>query len=133
MRINPHKWKNRGQLRSAKRLFQPPGDARFVQVVGRHFHLHAVADGKAHPALAHLAANGGEDEVFVRQFNPEHRPRQHGRNATFDFNVFFFHGLVGRFDLGSLAASGRRANQVAPNKKAEPGLKPNSAMKSQMA
>ena len=74
-------------------LFQPPGDARLVQIVRRHFHFHAVADGEAHPALAHLAADRGEDEVFVVQFDAEHRSGQHGRDATFDFNVFFFHGF----------------------------------------
>ena len=75
-------------------LLQPPGDACFLQVVGRHLHFHPVADGKTHPTLAHLAADGGQHEVLVFQFHPEHRARQHGHDATFDFNMFFFHGLI---------------------------------------
>src|SRR5277367_2443228 len=54
-------------------LFQPPGDARLVEVVGRHLHFHPVSDGEAHPAFAHLAANGGQHEVFVVQFDAKHR------------------------------------------------------------
>jgi hypothetical protein len=114
-------------------LFQSPGDARFVQIVRGHLHFNMVADRKAHPTLAHFAADCGQDEVFVRQFDPEHGPGQYGRNATFDFNVFFFHGLDGKLCLGCMATSGRRTNPLSPNKKAGPGFKPNPALKSQMA
>ncbi len=74
-----------------EKLFEPPDDARLVEVVGRHLHFHAVAHGQADPAFAHLAANGGEDEVLVVEFDAEHGSGQNGRDATFDFNVFFFH------------------------------------------
>src|SRR6266496_1900059 len=77
-------------------LFQTPGDPRLGQVVGRHLHFHAVADGQAHPALAHLATDGGEHEVFVVEFDSEHRAREHGLNAALDFNVFFFHKWMER-------------------------------------
>ena len=80
-----------GDRRHRENLFQPPGDARLVQVVGRHFHAHAVADSEPDPAFAHLATDGGEDEVLVVQFDPEHGAGQHGLDAPFYFNVFFFH------------------------------------------
>ena len=50
-----------------------------------------VADGEAHPAFAHFAADGGEDEMLVFEFDAEHRAGQHRLDAPFDFNVFFFH------------------------------------------
>ena len=73
-------------------LSKAPGDARLVQVVGRHFHLYAVADSEAHPTLAHFAAYGGKHEVLVVQFDPEHSAGQHRGDTTLDLNVFFFHG-----------------------------------------
>src|SRR5688572_7850654 len=59
---------------------EPPRDARFVQVVRRHFHFHTVADGNSDPALAHLAANGCEHHVLVPQLDAEHRARKHHRD-----------------------------------------------------
>jgi hypothetical protein len=44
-----------------------------------------------HETLAHLAADGGEHEVFVVQFHSEHGAGEHELHAAFDFNVFFFH------------------------------------------
>src|SRR6266496_3304274 len=79
---------------STTALFEAPGDACLAQIVSRHLHFDAVADRQARPALAHFAANRGEHEVFVIQFHPEHRPRQHRLDAPFHFNVFFFHRLV---------------------------------------
>ena len=76
----------------AEGLFQPPGDSRLVEVVGRHLHFHAVANGEAHPAFAHLAANGGQHDMFVVQFDAKHRAGQHGYDSTFDFYVLFTHG-----------------------------------------
>ena len=70
---------------------QPPSDAGFVEVVGGHFHLHTVANGEADEAFAHLAADGGEDEVLVVEFDAEHGSGQDDFHATFDFDVFFFH------------------------------------------
>ena len=75
-------------------LSQPPGDARLVQVVGRHFHFHAVADGQAHPAFAHLATDGRQDNVLVVQFDAEHRAGQNRLDTAFDFDVFFFDRCV---------------------------------------
>jgi predicted urease superfamily metal-dependent hydrolase len=72
-------------------LFQAPGDARFIQIVRGHFHFDAVAGGEANPAFAHFAADGGEDHVFVVEFDAEHGSRQYGVDAPFYFNVFFSH------------------------------------------
>ena len=72
-------------------LAQAPGDAALIQVVRGHFHLNAVADGDADPTFAHLAANRGEDDVFVWQFDAEHCPGEDDGDDAFNFNVFFFY------------------------------------------
>ena len=87
--------------RREENLFQPPSDARLVQIVGRHFHFDAVADGEAHPAFAHFAADGGEDEMLVVQLDAEHRAGQDGLDAAFDFDVFFFDGCITSWKIGS--------------------------------
>src|SRR6516164_1052101 len=61
---------------------QPPGDARLVQVIGRHLHFHAATGGEAHPALAHLPADGGQHQVLVVQLDPEHGAGQYRRDAA---------------------------------------------------
>ena len=73
-------------------LFQPPDDPGFVQIVGGHFHFNSVADCEPDPAFAHLPGDGGEDEVFVVQFDAEHGARQNGMDDSFDFDGRFFHG-----------------------------------------
>ncbi len=75
-------------------LFQAPDDAGFVQVVGGHLHLYAVAGGEADPPFAHFARDGSEDEVFVVQFDAEHGPGQNGVHYAFDFDVLFFHVIL---------------------------------------
>ena len=54
-------------------LAEPINDARFVDIVGRHFQLHPVTDGQANKAFAHLSGNVREHETFVRQCNAKHR------------------------------------------------------------
>ena len=73
---------------------QPPSDAALGQIVGRHFHAHAVASGEADPAFAHLATDGGEDEVLVIELDPEHGAGEDDIHATFYFNVFFHQGKI---------------------------------------
>src|SRR5262245_55620702 len=46
-------------------------DAPALQVVGRHFHDHAVADAGADAELAHLARRVGEDLVIVVELHTE--------------------------------------------------------------
>jgi hypothetical protein len=67
----------------------PPDDASLVQIVLRHLHFHAVADGEADEAFAHLAGNGRQHLMLVVQFDAKHRSGQHGLDTTFDFYVFF--------------------------------------------
>ena len=51
--------------------------------------------------------------MLIVEFYPEHRARKHGLDAPFDFNVFFFHSLLGR-RLGLLA-------QATPRRPAKKG------------
>lgn len=101
-------------------LSKPPDDARFVEIVRGHLHLDAVADRQPDPALAHLSADGGKDEVFVVEFHPEHRARKHGLDAPFHFNMFFFHRLLERRPgFLAQAASIKPAKQDAARQKNE--------------
>ena len=70
---------------------QAPRDARFFEIVGRHFHFHAVPGDETDETLAHFAADRGEHHVFIVQFDAEHRSSQHRVNATFYFDSLFFH------------------------------------------
>jgi hypothetical protein len=69
---------------------QPPGNPGLVQVVRRHFHFYTVARGDFNPTLAHLAANGCQDDVIVRQCDAEHRAGKDRGNDAFDFNMLLF-------------------------------------------
>ncbi len=46
---------NRADDETAGTLSQPVDDARFAQIVWRHFQLHPVADGKPDELLSHFA------------------------------------------------------------------------------
>jgi len=98
---------------------QAPGDAAFAQIVGRHFHLDAVADSQANPALAHFSADGGEDEVFVVEFNAEHRASQHGLHLSDYFDVFFFQSV--RFCWSLLKRTSERPSESEAIRKSRPG------------
>ena len=68
---------------------KPPDDPRLVQIVGRHFHFHTVTDDEADEAFAHFAGDSGEDQVFISEFDPEHRAGEHGQDTAFHLDVFF--------------------------------------------
>ena len=70
---------------------QPPGNASFIEVVGRHLHLHAIPHRQPHPTLAHLATDGGEHDMLVGQFNAEHGAREHSFHTAFNLDMLFFH------------------------------------------
>ena len=89
----PGVWLRRRLASRTKDLFQPPGDARLVEVVGRHLHFDPITDSEAHPAFAHLAANGGEDEVLVVELHPEHGAGQDDFHATLDFDMLFHYSI----------------------------------------
>src|ERR1035441_582419 len=66
-----------------------PDDAGLVQVIGRHLHLHAVADGEPHEPFAHFAGNGRQHLMLVVQFDAEHCSGQDRQDAPFNFDVLF--------------------------------------------
>jgi hypothetical protein len=66
-----------------------PDNSGLVQVIGRHLHLHAVADGEAHEPLAHFAGNGRQHLMLVVQLDAKHRSGQDRQNAPLNFDVFF--------------------------------------------
>jgi len=70
---------------------QPPNDARFVQIVWRHLHFNAVADGESNPAFAHFSRDGRQDKVLVVEFDSEHCSRQNRVHYSLDFDWCFFH------------------------------------------
>ena len=68
----------------------PVGDARLVEVVGRHFDVHLVADGDADEIFAHFAGDVRENRMAIRQLDPEHRSGQHLLDMAGQFNWLFF-------------------------------------------
>lgn len=85
-------------------LPQSPDNPRLVQIVGRHFHLYAVADDEANEAFTHLAGDGGEDLVFIVELDLEHGSRQDGQDAAFHLDMLFHKEIK----------SGVRFNQTPP-------------------
>src|SRR5258706_5172801 len=88
-------------------LTDAPHDARLVQIVLRHLHLHAITDGETDEALAHLAGNGRQHLMLVVQFDAKHGSRQNGLDATFDFYVFFHE--LNKATQGSTAKSNKKS------------------------
>jgi hypothetical protein len=82
VRDTPHEWPITSGM--------PEGNPPFAQIVGRHLHVDLVSDADADEILAHLAGNMGQHLVAVRERHPEHRPWQHLRHCTGQFNWFFF-------------------------------------------
>jgi len=79
-----------GAIRAERNvLAQPINDPGFIDVVGRHLELHAVAGGQADEALAHFARDMGEDGVVVGQLHPEHGAGENGSDLPFEFDSFF--------------------------------------------
>ncbi len=85
-------------------LLEAPDDAGFVEVVGGHFHFDAVADGEPDPAFAHFAGDGGQDEMFVFEFDAEHGSGENGMDDAFDFDGYFFHSGFGNDRFPTWAA-----------------------------
>lgn len=78
-------------------LAESVDDPGFVEIVGRHFQLYAVAAGESDEALSHLSGDVREDKVLVGQLNAEHCSCENGDNFAFKLNsVFYSHGDVGR-------------------------------------
>src|SRR5437667_7273959 len=105
-----------GRTRAHHELSEPPDDARLAQVVGRHLHFDAIANGQAHPAFAHLSADGGEHEMFVVEFDPKHGAGQHSLHTPFYFNMLFFHTGQHWPDPLQTTTSRRLADRTRPKK-----------------
>ena len=69
---------------------QPPNDARFIQVVRRHFHFYAVAGGEPDKLFAHFSGDGRQYEMPVSEFDAKHGSGQDQLHRSFDFDGLFF-------------------------------------------
>ena len=70
-------------------LAEPINDARFIDIVRGHVQFDAVANGKADEAFAHLTRNMREDEMFVRERDPEHGAGKNRHDRSFQLDRFF--------------------------------------------
>jgi len=97
-------------------LAEPINDARFVDIVGRHFQLYPVADGQANKAFAHLSGNVGENEVFVRKLNAKHCARENGNDFSFQLDRFsgIHNARPGELALKSMSAGSARSDYLPP-------------------
>jgi len=86
-----HVWQPVADAANQKsRLTEAEDDAGLGEVVGRHFHLHTVANNESDEALAHLSRYVRQNLVTTRELYPEHRACQNRRNFSFHLYRFFF-------------------------------------------
>src|SRR3989449_10902868 len=79
----------RAPVSAATGSLVPEGDAPASQVVRGHGEGDPVAGEHADAETAHLARNGGEHVVAVRQMNPKGGIGQHGLHHAVDLDRFF--------------------------------------------
>lgn len=72
-------------------LSKPINDARFIDIIRRHFEFHPVPGSEANETFAHFSRDVREDETLVRQFDAEHCAREN-RN-DFSLNLDRFPGI----------------------------------------
>jgi hypothetical protein len=98
-------------------------DARFAEIVGRHFHVHPVAHADANEILAHLAGDMGQNFMTVGQSHAEHRAGQYLRHGPCQFDWFFFshckkpphsRPAPGRINLRSICGSKPKISSGKP-------------------
>ena len=80
-------------------------DAPALQIVGRHFNDHPVADTRADAELAHLAGRVGQDFVIIVELHPEVAVRENLGDGTVKFQQLFFRHPV---DSNCLTVAGGR-------------------------
>jgi len=68
-------------------------DSRLRGVIGRHLHLHLIADHETDETFPHFSRNMGEHLVSTGQFDFEHRACKNGRNRALNLNRLFLIGL----------------------------------------
>ena len=78
-------------------LLEAERDSALGEVVGRHFHVHAVAGEDADAVLAHLAGGVGEHFVVIVQLDPEHRIGEQLGHRPRKFNKVFFRHVASLF------------------------------------
>src|SRR6201999_2454440 len=74
----------------ADALLEAECDAALGEVVGRHFHIHAVSGEDANPVLAHLAGGMRQILVLVVELNPEHCVGQEFMDRPRELDQIFF-------------------------------------------
>src|SRR5687767_2731692 len=78
-------------------LLEAERDSALGEVIGRHFHVHAVAGQNTDTVLAHLAGGVGQHFVLVVQFDPEHRIWEQLGHRPRKFNKVFFRHVASLF------------------------------------
>lgn len=71
-----------------------PDNAGFVEIVGGHFHFHAISGGEADKTLPHFTGDGRQDHMLIIKPNAEHCPREDCFYTTFNFNMIFHAFLI---------------------------------------
>ena len=98
-------------------------DARFAEVVRRHFDIDLVADADADEVFAHLAGDVSQHFVAVGQRHSEHGSRQDLRHGALQSDRFFFsHALRLVFlaeRVPSTSSDRRPVQRVGPYKEAD--------------
>jgi len=71
-----------------KFLSKPINDARFIDIIRRHFEFYPVPGCEANETFAHFSRDVREDETLVRQLNAEHCARENRDDFSLDLNRF---------------------------------------------
>jgi len=66
-------------------------DPAFGKIVGRHFHVNAVANDRANAVATHFASCVSDDPTLIVEHHPEPAVRQNLVDNAFDCKQFFFH------------------------------------------
>jgi hypothetical protein len=109
----------------SKNLSEAIHDPRLIEVIGRHFQLHAIPVGQTDEAFAHLAGNVGEYAMLVAEFNAEHSSGEHGSDFAFGFDyVINCHRINTAAPRGPVRGERRASSQgkQAFEKRFEPAL-----------
>jgi hypothetical protein len=79
----------RGGSKKNLTFLESVDDSGFADIIRRHFHSNAIANGETDETFAHLAGDMGQDKVLVSQGNSEHGPWQHRHDSAFYGNRLF--------------------------------------------
>jgi hypothetical protein len=83
-------------------------NARLIQIVRGHFHIHSIADGNTDEILSHFAGDVCEDFVSVLKGDTKHCPWEYLRHVSGQFDwLFFRHKII---EPPNVAAGGGKIN-----------------------